>query len=67
MSTIQPHYKTGTDKAQFYCVFRGSHFVLASLSEHLKHKVPDDKFLLFDKQYRKTLAPKNEVAIGDRI
>lgn len=61
------HWSTGTDRAEFNCVWKGQHFRLMSLSEHLKQKIPDDRFLLMDKDYRTHLAPKQDVHIGHRI
>lgn len=60
-------YGTGTDHAMFWVVWNGAHYMLASLSAHLRKKVPEGKFLLLDNLYRETLAPKNEVAFGQRI
>lgn len=60
-------WKTGTDKAEFWCVYKGTHYRLACLSAHLKRKVPADKYLLIDSRYNYILAPKAEVAISTRI
>lgn len=56
--------KTGSDKADFYCVWKGNWYRLASLSVHIKEGVPKGKYLLLDGMYRHYLAPKTEVHIA---
>jgi uncharacterized protein YchJ len=55
------------DKAEFDCVYQGQWYRLCCLSDHLKHKVPADKYLLVDSRYQLHLVPKNEVHIRSRI
>lgn len=50
---------------QFYAVYRGSWYRVASLNEHLRAGVDPcgKEYLLFDDVWRKTMAPKAEVKI----
>lgn len=67
------YWSTGTDHAEFWCVWKGAHFRLASGAKHRKEQVGipggpnEDKFILVDAQYRVQLAPKSEVTISHRI
>lgn len=60
-------YNTGTDKAEFHCVWKGKWYRLASLSAHLKRLVPAGSNLLIDERWEAVLAPSTEVTISHRI
>lgn len=63
----QQPWKTGTDKAEFHCVWKGKWYRLASLSAHLKHNVPDGFNLLIDERWETVLAPREQIHIAHRI
>jgi len=61
-------YNTGTDKAEFYCVWKAKHYILASLSDHIRKKVPATHNLLIEtNRADHVLAPKGEVRVSYRI
>jgi hypothetical protein len=60
-------FTTGTDRAEFHCVWNGQHYRLASLSAHLKKKVPAGMNLLIDSRYQTKIVPQSEVHVRHRI
>lgn len=58
---------TGTDHAEFECVWQGNWYRLLSLSQHLKQKIKPGFYLIVDRMYHERIVPQNEVHISRRI
>jgi hypothetical protein len=58
--------RTPSDRQEFNVAWRGTRYRLASLSEHVRCKVPaaGPKYLLYDSMCRAILAPRAEVFIS---
>lgn len=57
-----------TDTYRFWVTWRGQHYQLASLSDHIKHKIDlsqPQRLLLLTKTYRHVMAPLSEIQFKD--
>lgn len=60
-------YETGTDHAEFNCVYEAQHYRLASGAAHRREKVPSGTSLLIDSRWQTKLVPTEKVHISHRI